>query len=197
MNPLPHLYPLLFLLLFSSLEGRADIIEYPNKIEFVCKDNSCQRSSKTTARFLSFKRGSVSLPYAKACPGPGYQIEGHGSYVSLYNFIELSQRTDFKVSPHKDYAVVWSSSCQRPCAAAESEWTCASHATTLDINGNVLGDIEGTFEEVLFHHHLPYIFFVHRGVGDMIPTAEVYDIKGTYIGKIQDYKDSFLDSLKL
>jgi hypothetical protein len=187
-----------FGLCFNPTHLKAEIIVTKDTVAFLERskeDNPQSKRDGAIPRFLSFKKKKNALSYEKSCLGLPYRLDETKvrSYSSLNNFIEVCQKTDFEVSKNKEYVVVYSSSCQRPCNTAEIDWTCKLHATILNKNGYCLGDIEGNFKRVALHHTLPYVFLMKCSAGGEKTYAEVYDLRGVFIKTISDFQDVLLD----
>jgi hypothetical protein len=165
---------------------QAKIHQHKTIIKFT-KDAAVQQEEKEIPRFQSFKKHEWLFDYEK-CVTP-YSLQGGENYISLIPFFEWWQRSDFRVFPDKKHAVVFSVSCKRPCAAAMMAWECKLHATCLDSNGYVVGDMDGgDFVDVMLHPTQPYIILVRDGCCDSLQYAEIYDLEGILINKIDDYR---------
>jgi hypothetical protein len=174
--------------LLISFSAQAKILQYKNVIKFITTDDV--QITETAPRFQSFKKYSALFSHKECSKSLPYSLQGGGVYASLMPFFEWWQRSDFRVFPDKKHAVVFSASCQRPCAAAEIAWKCTLHATALDSNGYVTGDMGmgGDFVDVILDSRQPYIILIRDSCCDAQQYAEVYDLKGTLIRKIDDYR---------
>lgn len=164
----------------------AKIVVKANQIQFInTQGTQSKQENAEKVRFKYFKKFKKDLS-RKDCAKAPFSIDGKGTYASLIPFSEYLEKADFKVSPDKKYAVVYSARCERACEAAENPWKCHMHVTVLDENGYVLGDMEGDFLDVELRPDQSEIILLRSRVGDQKQNAEVYDLNGKFKSKIEN-----------
>lgn len=173
----------------------AAIFENNSSIKFTVVKNDNKNNEGDALRLIEFKKFKQTNndEFIKN-NATLYTLEGNKNYISLIPFIEWLQFSDFQVSPNKNYAVVYSASCQKKVASAEAPWKCQSHASTLNSEGYIQGDIKGDFNKILFHKTAPYVFLIRDACGDSAVFAEVYDLKGKKIRTIKSFTESMLEN---
>ncbi len=169
------------------------IIESETGLKFT-KDSGSSAGSELGIRFESFNKSSYLIDHDEIEKhAPHYTREGGSTYTGLTPFNEVWQRTDFKVSRDKTYAVIYGVRCQKPWPAATMPWKCKLNATVVDSSGYVLGDMGGSFFDVKLHTTGPLITLYTDSAGDSARYAEVYDFRGKLKNKIEDYRSDDLE----